>query len=389
MKKPLKDNKTIILFYEPSSGFGGSSSFLAGLINNLNRDKFYPVVLIKNSGPQFNKIRDTEFVKLNNYNEPERLSHFSFSFFFLRNILPEIIKIYSIIRRKRINLAHINTNIISGTPAIFASKLAGVPCVCCIRQTKPLINREKFIARFVDEFVIENSHCLALYKNHIKESKLNLIHCGLDLRLFENAKKGSFRNEFKLNSAPIVGLVGRIVEGKGQKEFILSAKEVLKVRPDVKFVIVGEAKGGEECYFQEVRELVKKESLMENVIFTGWRNDTEDVISDFDILVQASSTFPESFGLTTVEAMALGKPVVATNITGPSEIVINGVTGFLVPPADPLKLADATLAILNDKELGVNLGKAGRLRVEEAFDITKIVRKIEKLYTGLLLKNKG
>jgi len=384
MNRSSKNKRLKILFYEPSSGFGGSSHFLASLINNLNRQEFQALVLIKNWGPQFEKIRDAEFIRLKNYVEPDKMSHLGFAFFFFRNILPEIIVLFFLIKNKKIDLVHVNTSIISGTPAIFASKLAGIPCICYVQQTKPLINRERFIVKFVDQFVIQNSYCLTLYKSHISENKLNLIYLGLDLNAFKKAKTGILRSEFKLNNAPLVGIVGRIVEGKGQKEFILAAKAVLQRKPETRFIIVGEAKGSDSAYFREVQELVKSESLENRVIFTGWRTDIEDVINDLDILVQASSTFPESFGLTITEAMVLGKPVVATNIPGPSEVVEDKVTGFLVPAANPQKLTEAILNLLDDKELARNFGRAAKQRVQDRFDITKIARQLECLYRKAL-----
>ena len=225
-----------------------------------------------------------------------------------------------------------------------------------------------------------------MYDKDIPADKLYVIHDGIDLRDFGCNAAGAFRKEYGLNGSPIVGLVGRIVNGKGHKEFIRASKEVLALRPDIKFVIAGSAKGDGDEYYKEVKSLVSNEKLEDSIIFTGWRNDILSVISDLDILIQATTTYPEGFGLTIVEAMALRKPVVATNIPGPSDIVVDGETGFLVPPSDSHLLANAILKLLNNHDLGRQMGEMGRKRAERLFDIKTIIRRVEQVYDTTLAK---
>lgn len=357
--------KQNILIYEYSSGYGGSANALVNIIKHLNNSKFNPIVAIRNFGSQVNRLKNIEIIKL-------------------RSAIFDVIKLYSAIKRKKIALVHINNNIIAGIPAIIAAKLARIPCVCHIRQTRRLIRRERIFAKFVDRFLLINKGAVDVYKQDIPEDKLSVIYDGIDLTEFTPSVDTSLRRELNLNGSPIVGLVGRIVKGKGHKEFILASKEVVKVKPDAKFVIVGSAKGDEESYYQEVVKLAKDEKLDENVIFTGWRTDIVNVISGLDVLVQAATTYPEGFGLTIVEAMALRKPVVATNIPGPADIVVDGETGFLVPPQKPNMLAEAILKLLNRRDLAVAMGINGRRRVEELFDVKKSVKKVEELYEQIL-----
>jgi len=384
-KNNQKSKKINILFFDGSSGFGGSSNSLANLINQLNKDKFCPIVIIRNYGPNFAKIKNTAIIKLKNYEEADKISKLGVILYFFKNIIPESIIIFFIIKRKKIALVHINTNILSGTGALLAAQLAAVPLVSHIRETRDLIKREKTLANFVDKFIILNKKAYDIYIKYIAKEKLEIIYNGINLELF-NYVKGALRLEYNLNSSPVVGLVGRIVKGKGHKEFILSAKEILKVKPNVKFVIVGDAKGDNGNYYAEIKGLVKNEDLENKVIFTGWRNDVENVIADLDILVQATTTYPEGLGSTMIEAMALKKPVVATDVPGSSEIVVDGVTGFLVPPGVPKILSEAISTIISDKNLSVKFGNEGRKRVEELFNIDKTAKKIEMLYMELLKK---
>jgi len=374
-----------ILFYEPSSGFGGSANSLTNLVNNLNRQKFYPIVGIRNYGSQIEKIEDTRVIKLQNYSESQKMLSFDFLFYFFRYILPEVIKIYFVIKTHHVDIVHINTNIISGVGAIIASKIAGVHCVCHIRQTRKLIRREKILARWVDKIIVLNKDVYHLYKKDISESKLRIVYDGIevDIRRVNEFAGSRVREEFNLDSHPLAGVIGRIVEGKGQKEFILAAKEVLKTKADVKFIIVGDAKGDDSKYYKEVKELVKKENLDNHIIFTGWRDDINDIVSALDIFVFAS-TFPEGFGLTVIEAMALKKPVVATDIPGPRDIVVDGKTGFLVPPGDIKAMTEKIIYLLDNPDVAKKMGECGRKRVEQYFDIKKAVEKIEKIYGEVL-----
>lgn len=361
--------KKNVLIYECSTGFGGSANALADIVNYLDKDRFHAIALIKNIGSQIEKIKNTEIIKLTG-----------------NNMISETIRIYLIIKQRRIDLVHINNNIIGGIPAIIAAKFANVPCVSHIRQTRKLIKREKVFMPWLNKIILINNAALKVYQKDIIENKIKIIHDGIDLKEFSSMEKGEFKKEFNLDSQPIVGLVGRIIKGKGQKEFILAAKEVLKVRPDVKFIIVGDSKGEDDRYYTEVKDIVERWNLTTEIIFTGWRTDIKNVISDFDILVQATTTYPEGFGLTIIEAMALEKPVIATNIPGPSELVVNGETGFLISPQDYSALANSILELVNNPELAKQMGDKGRKRVEELFDIKGTLRKIEETYEEILLR---
>ena len=378
----LLNNKTRkILFYEPSSGFGGSANSLSNLVNNLNRQKFSPVVVIKNYGPQFEKINNAEIIKIRNYNYPIENSRLKFIGHFLKDVIPAAIKIYFITKMKKVSLIHINTNIMSGIPAIIASKIARIPCVCHIRETRRLIKRERFFAKWVDKLIILNKDAYNLYRGDVPESKLQIVYDGIDVNSYrvDEFKGLRVRKEFNLDSQPLVGVVGRIVEGKGQKEFVLAAKVVIRVKPEVKFMIVGDAKGGKDGYYKEVEEIVKRENLERNIIFTGWRSDINNIVSSLDIFVFTSIS-PEGLPNTILEAMALKKPVIATDVSGPRDIVIDGETGFLVPPGDIKAMAEKIIYLLDNPDVAKKMGEAGRKRAEKYFDIKNTIAKIEKIY---------
>jgi glycosyltransferase involved in cell wall biosynthesis len=378
--------KKKILFYEPSSGCGGSASALSYIIDHLDRQKFHPFAVIKNHGTKIDKIKDVELIKLRDYHEPMESSNIKFFFFFLSNILPESIKLFFILKSKKIDILHINTNIITGIPAIIASKLTGVPCVCHIRETRKMIKRERVFSKWVNKFIVINNDALDIHKKYMRQDKIEMIYDGIDFEEFADVEKGNFKKEFNFDSQPIVGSIGRIIAGKGQKEFILSAKETLKIKPRAKFIIVGEAKGGDVTYYQEVKELTEKEHLKSEITFTGWRSDVKNIISDLDVLVLPSTTFPEGLPNVIIEAMALGKPVVSTKIPGPTDIVIDGKTGFLVPAGDIKAMSDKIIFLLDNQGIAKQMGEEGRKRAEELFDIKKQVKEIEGIYEEVLFR---
>lgn len=376
--------KINILYFEPSTCYGGSANSLANIIRNLNRENFNSVIVIKNYGPQLKRIINAEIIKLRTYKEPTSKNIISILVFILLGIVPEVFRLICIIYGKKIDVVHINTNITSSIPAIIAAKLTGLPCICHIRETRNLIKREVIFAKLVNKFIILNSDALKIYKKYIPEKKMTIIYHGLDIDEFNNINPGILRKEYALDSMPIIETVGRIVKGKGQKEFVLAAKEVLKIKHLARFIVVGDSTTEDDKYYQNVRELVSENGLNENIIFTGWRDDIKNVLADSDVFVFTSTTYNEGLPNTIIEAMALSKVVVSTNIAGPSDIVVDNETGFLVQPEDILAMAKKIIYLLDNPHIAKKMGEAGRKRVEELFDIKKTVKNIEAIYTSVL-----
>ena len=124
--------------------------------------------------------------------------------------------------------------------------------------------------------------------------------------------------------------------------------------------------------------------ISQNLYFLGGREDVADLISIFDVAVLASLS--EGFSNVILEYMASSKPVVATEVGGNPELVVHGETGLLVPPADAHTLADAILSILEDKEAALRYGAAGRKRVEDKFELGKMIRQYEDLFERVILR---
>jgi len=166
---------------------------------------------------------------------------------------------------------------------------------------------------------------------------------------------------------PIVALFGRLLHWKGQ-DVLLRALGRLRRRGVVFGAwIVGDADFGDgRAYSQELRDLVEQEGLTEEVRFLGFREDVPALMAGCDVVCHASRFEP--FGMVVVEAMAAGRPVVASDVSGPRESVVEGETGYLVPPGDAAALAQRLERLLSDPGERTRLGRNGARRAEQHFD---------------------
>ncbi len=387
-----------ILYVELSSGWGGSSEALYNLLRYLDRKKFYPVVLTTRQGKNFDRISDLKVDVLSipllnskhNSKDHRLFSYIKAVINLIVDIFPNSWRIWNVIRKEKIDLVHINTNIKNNFQGILAAKWARIPCICHVRETRTLLRLEKCYRRFLERIVVLNKETFDIMSKDYDSKKVILIPDGHDLCLnIQEKDLQKIKEDFGLKGKFCVGILGRLVEGKGQDDFIRAAALILEDYKDVKFLVVGNDPDKNNVFERSLHFLTKELGIEKNLIFTGWRTDKNEILAILDVLVQASSTFPEGFGLTCIEAMAFKKPVVATNIPGPNSIVVDGVTGFLVPPADPKLLAAAIIKIIRDPLLAHKMGEAGKCRVEKYFNIKNVVERIENMYDKVFLSKAG
>ncbi|MBN1977596.1 MAG: glycosyltransferase [Anaerolineae bacterium] len=174
-----------------------------------------------------------------------------------------------------------------------------------------------------------------------------------------------------------IGCVGRFSSEKGQLDLLEALACLCPDAPLPHCIFLGD--GQMRPYLKQRRSTL---NLIERVHFMGVRNDVKSWLSCFDLFVLPSLW--EGISLALLEAMAAGLPVVATAVGGTPEVVVDGVTGLLVPPADPDALAQAISTLLRNPDLRRSLGQAGQRRVLEHFSMTSTVRRIIALYEALL-----
>jgi glycosyltransferase involved in cell wall biosynthesis len=239
-----------------------------------------------------------------------------------------------------------------------------------------------FMIKFSDKILCVSTPIKTQFKEN---PKLEVLHNGIDLAEFDISKtKIQLWREILsvAEKVRLVGVASRISPWKGQDIFLKACASVKEKVQKVHFLIIGDAFEGNEYLIDRLKEIVETNGLADHVTFTGFVDDPRSLIATLDILV-LPSVRPDPFPGIILEGMALGVPVVATNIGGSIEQVENGRTGFLVPPSDPDGVASAILKLLNDVDLRKSMGKAGRERVAREFTLERTRRRLEDIYQGL------
>ncbi len=339
------------------------------------------VCCLKGPGPLSRELREKD-IKVEYLNMPRRPG-----FLILLDSLRAVIKLVFLMKEMKIDIVHsylFRANILCR----IAAKLVGVPVVISsmrgieVTRKWPLF-LERLTSPLVDQFVAvsDSIRIYIIEKGHIYASKIVTIRNGI--KFSETNIKPIERAEFDLNQdVAIIGAVARLAKEKGHQYLLNAARIVVREYPNVHFLIVGD---GPQRY--ELIKLALSMGLKRYVTFTGYRRDVLSILSLFDIF--AVGTVWEGLSMVILEAMGMAKPVVTTNVGGNSEVVVDGVTGFLVPPRDPEALADRILTLLKDENLRKQMGAAGRRRIEEKFTMEKMVSEIESLYEKLLVKRTG
>ena len=191
-----------------------------------------------------------------------------------------------------------------------------------------------------------------------------LVYPGASLDAFDPSRllgPSAMRSKLGLSpNGPLIGMVGRLQRWKGMHVFIDAMARVHRSRPDVRAVIVGALHETEPRYPAELQALVGARGLDHVVTFPGFQSNVAEWMQAMDVFVHASDREP--FGIVVIEAMALGKPVVAGSGGGPAEIITDGENGLLVPYGDDESLAHAILRYLDDHAFAARVGAAARIR---------------------------
>ncbi len=203
-----------------------------------------------------------------------------------------------------------------------------------------------------------------------------IIGNGIEMSPSSGPSPDSLRESLGLGREDLVlGIVGKIYPGKGQKEAVRATGLLKAIRPDVRLLVIGDVE--DKSYFAEIREEIKTAGLDRNVIFTGRRTDVRGILPLLKALIIASSV--DSLGRVGLEAMAAGIPVIAAARGGLPEIIADGRTGLLVDPPDPEIIAAAVMRLLDNPALERAIIEGGRKFVEANFSLVVQVRKIERV----------
>lgn len=304
--------------------------------------------------------------------------------------LKAFLALWRLFRRERPGIVHTHTSK-AGILGRWAAWLAGVPVIVHTphghvfwgyfgpAKTRLFILLEKISALMTDRLITLTDQ---ERRDHLRfrvapAEKFTTICSGVDLGRFPVSEdgRGEARRSLGISEgAFVVGTVGRLTAVKGHRHLLDAAREVIARHGDTVFVFVG---AGE--LLGDLQRRAAELGIGGNVRFTGWKPDVAPIVNAFDLF--AFPSLNEGMGKALVEAMVLGKPVVASRIGGITDLVDDGVTGFLVPPADPAALADRILYVMEHPETGRQMAKeAGQGTA--GYGASVMVRKIENLYAG-------
>ncbi|MDA8112253.1 MAG: glycosyltransferase [Nitrospiraceae bacterium] len=252
-----------------------------------------------------------------------------------------------------------------------------------MRGSSRLALFETLVINRLSDRIVANSlaaKCAAAENEKINPRKLGLIYNGIDCGRFQpQEQKGSWKKALGImeNSTCVFGIVAGHRPVKSVDIAIRAFAHVHERNPDSILLMVG---SGPVRQFLE--GLVMELGLERSALFLGNRQDVENLLPAFDVFINSSRS--ESFSNAILEAMAAGLPVVATRVGGNPESVEDGVTGFLVPPEDPIAMGKAMEILALDPALRRKMGLAGRTRVEDHFSKEGSCEKLKDLYISVL-----
>jgi len=278
----------------------------------------------------------------------------------------------------------IYTNTIGILSSGFVAKMLGCTHIWHVHEIvlSPSIVRRVLarLVRHLSDVLVCNSFATL---NNLVDSgrtqpiRATVIHNGVDLDRFAQCNGGSqTRRSLGVGEDEVlVGVIGRIHFWKGQ-DFLLQAARILVALPRVKYVLVGSVYDPKhDDQLSRLKKMVTEFGIEDRVIFSHFSIDIEELYAALDVVV-VPSILPEPFGLVAVEAMAAGKPVIGTAHGGLTEIIVDQVTGFLVPPTKPEVLAERIKTLILDKDLRERMGHEGRRRAHDLFSQTRFAERV-------------
>ncbi|MBN2084382.1 MAG: glycosyltransferase family 4 protein [Anaerolineales bacterium] len=208
--------------------------------------------------------------------------------------------------------------------------------------------------------------------------KIDVVPYGIDADARARAAHPNlFRRAIGAEAEPIVGFVGRLTRQKGVDVLLRAFARVEKRHPEARLVLAGDGPD------RPALERLARSLGLRRVMFLGWRNDVADIMSDISLLAVPSRW--EGFGLVALEAMALGKPVVAARVSALPEIVAAEETGLLVSSGSETELAEALLSLLLDPARAGRMGRAGKARVIKEFPVGRMAQWTAEIYHKVIL----
>ena len=352
--------------------------FLLPLIERMNKEG-WSVTAVCSDGPSVKDLREQGY--------HIEVIYIERSFNLIQHI-KSILALTRFFKDKKFDVVHVHTPI-AALLARIAAWLASVPLVIYTShgfyfhdEMTPLkraifLFLEKFAGRFTDILFTQSAEdaALARQENLQPKGRIYNISNGVDTKKFNPNK---IKNQKKIrkslgikDSAFVIGMVARLVKEKGICEFVEAAIQSSSKNNNLCFILVGERLSSDHA--KEVTKILEeaKEKLGRRILFLGQRSDIPELMSVMNVFCLPS--WREGMPRTIIEAMMMGKPVIATNIRGSREEVVEGKTGFLVPTRNATLLNEKFLYCIKNIEQVKKMGEAARIRALECFDEKNVI----------------
>ena len=374
------EGRNVILYLHEVSRVAGAEQSLFNLARFLDRSRFIPVFAIPQKG-EFSELLTTAGVETVFTGFPPVRG--------LSGVLASIQALNRLIREKRVALIHSNSIRTHFYGAVCA-RVNGIPAVWHQRN---MLADERFdpdrMLSAVPDAIICNSRAVSrrFTRGNVLPAKVSVVFNGVDTAVFRpGLDPMKVRGEFGIPPGQtVVGMASRFNRNKGHESFIEAARIIFRLpgTENLRFMIVGGSVFEADATREKIlRSLVNDAGLGARVIFTGPRRDMPDVYAAMDIFVLASES--EACGRVVLEAMASGKPVIATDTGGTPEMISEGSEGLLFAPGDAAALAEKIRYLAGDPAAARGMGTRARQRAEKEFDIRINVRGTEEIYRRLL-----
>jgi glycosyltransferase involved in cell wall biosynthesis len=382
-----------ILYVQPNNEVGGSDIALLRTIRELDRTHYAPVVVLPCDGPLSEHLlavgAELHFAPMK---QLRTLPSPRYQVSYLAQFAPAVRRIQHLIRRERIALVH--TNSLYCLYGAWAARLANCPHIWHLREIPPAVPvlrplYAQMVTRLSSLVVAMTTACVeGLFDPDQIPGKVEVMPDGIDVARWNPEISGHrIRNELRLPpDTPVIGFVARLDPWKGLEVFLQAAKLVSERVPSAHFLVVGDAPQGFEVYKQGMQSLANNLGLDGRVHFLGWRYQLDDIPEVMAALTVLCHTplRPEPFGLVLIEAMAVGRPVVAPRAGGPADIVLDGTTGYLVPPSDVGSFADRLCLLVEDPSQAARMGTAARERVVDRYSSERFASRLAEMYSRVI-----
>ncbi len=373
-----------ILALHSSSGLYGSSKVFLEAIQTLLEEGNSVTAIISEEGALSDELRktgaDVKIIRLG------IIRRKYFSFFGILNRLYFLSRSFfalkQIIHSKQIDLVYSNT-----TAVLIGAFVAKATNKRHIWHIHEIIEKPFFLHQFIAWIISKYCYKAIAVSNAVKEhwqqentkEKINVLYNGFDYSEFYQ-DQSSLRQELKIeDDCIVIGTIGRISKWKGQDYFLRIAGEINRRIDNVKFVIVGDTYPGNEYLIDSFKKIIKEEKIEDKVFLLGFRNDVNNVLHGLDVFV-LPSILPDPLPTVVLEAMAVGKAVVATFQGGSIEMIEESRTGIFIPINDLQKAANLMEELILNSAQRKQMGILARKRVEENFSQKKFKEELIKIF---------